>query len=325
MTQNFTSAATCRLRRSEGSPGASHDGRRKSGPGPSAADDSRRPTIPESSTGPPREDYMHVTPRSWRMGQLSLASAWWAVASAMLADPRCARHAGHRNRRRDHRHGLAAARTAASTRSSPLRRPHRLTSTCSPGRCSGPAARSWPRSSSRPPRSFACFEGSVIAIALEAAYFGVLPPAAGTWSWSSGVPFDLRPIAAVPRQVQRRPVPRSTSWGSPAPSDGRSPSSATTAPGSRSAGDGGGQRAGLVVGVHRLPGRLRADDGDVGLRPAPAARPAVTSGSRSLDHVRPGLLPGHDRRQQLIAGDLRRADHPTEASSPVSGVLGIVG
>lgn len=32
-----------------------------------------------------REDYaLHVTPLSWRMGRMSLASAWWAIASAMF-------------------------------------------------------------------------------------------------------------------------------------------------------------------------------------------------------------------------------------------------
>lgn len=50
------------------------------------------PPLVVSSTDDPRvvaeaarEDYtLHVTPLSWRMGRLSLASAWWAVASAMF-------------------------------------------------------------------------------------------------------------------------------------------------------------------------------------------------------------------------------------------------
>lgn len=50
------------------------------------------PPLTVSSTDDPRvvaeaatEDYtLHVTPRTWRMGRFSLANAWWAVASAMF-------------------------------------------------------------------------------------------------------------------------------------------------------------------------------------------------------------------------------------------------
>ena len=58
----------------------------------SSATDRTVPPLIVSDTDDPRvvaaaatEDYtLHVTPLSWRMGRLSLASVWWGLASAMF-------------------------------------------------------------------------------------------------------------------------------------------------------------------------------------------------------------------------------------------------
>ncbi|MBC3193354.1 thiamine permease [Pseudonocardia sp. C8] len=143
------------------------------------------PPLTVSSTDDPRvvdeaarEDYtLHVTPRSWRMGRLSLASAWWAVASAMfwlILGALVALAVGTV----DAIIGMVLAAAAYGGINAVFSRYAART-----GLTSNLFSRALfgSRGSILAPILvaatavyFACFEGSVIAIALEA-YFGVLP------------------------------------------------------------------------------------------------------------------------------------------------------